>query len=151
MGRMKEPAPRPCISCPYRRDVPSGIWTEDEYLKLPEYDKETFAQPAGVFLCHQQDGRVCAGWAGCHNQNPPGHELLSLRLAYMSTSADVLEKICEYQSPVPLWVSGHEAWLYGTLDVDDPSPEALLLMEKIERTRRRGTDAQDPDTSGDAS
>ncbi|WP_367277007.1 DUF6283 family protein [Bradyrhizobium sp.] len=21
-----EPAPKPCGSCPYRRDVPSGIW-----------------------------------------------------------------------------------------------------------------------------
>jgi hypothetical protein len=32
------PAPKPCESCPYRKDVPSGVWSEGEYRKLPQYD-----------------------------------------------------------------------------------------------------------------
>lgn len=26
----------PCETCPYRRDVPSGVWSADEYRKLIE-------------------------------------------------------------------------------------------------------------------
>jgi hypothetical protein len=42
--------------------VPSGAWVAEEYAKLPAYDRPTGEQPAGLFLCHQQDGRACAGW-----------------------------------------------------------------------------------------
>ena len=74
---MEAPKPYPCASCPYRCDVPSGVWDEDEYLKLPDYDEATGEQPPGVFLCHQDDERVCSGWAGTHDTE----DLLSLRLA----------------------------------------------------------------------
>lgn len=47
--------------------MPSGVWHPDEYAKLPGFDRPTAEQPPGVFLCHQQNGRVCAGWAGCHD------------------------------------------------------------------------------------
>lgn len=72
------PAPKPCASCPYRRDVPSGVWHPDEYTKLRRYDEDTSQQPAGLFICHQTDAendarRVCAGWVGCH-----GDQLLGL-------------------------------------------------------------------------
>ncbi|MFD7961193.1 DUF6283 family protein [Streptomyces zaomyceticus] len=40
------PAPRPCASCPYRRDVPSGVWSRGDYVKLPLYDGPTWTQPA---------------------------------------------------------------------------------------------------------
>lgn len=55
---IKAPAKNPCGSCPYRRDVPSGIWSEEEYDKLPQYDLPTGDQPPNVFLCHQQNGRL---------------------------------------------------------------------------------------------
>ena len=31
--------PKPCASCPYRCDVPSGVWHPDEYAKLEVYDR----------------------------------------------------------------------------------------------------------------
>lgn len=36
MNEYEEPSPRLCESCPYRRDVPSGIWDRSEYAKLTE-------------------------------------------------------------------------------------------------------------------
>ena len=54
------PAKRPCGSCPYRRDAPSGIWSREEYEKLPEYDKPTAYQPPQVFMCHRNAGCLCA-------------------------------------------------------------------------------------------
>jgi hypothetical protein len=53
------PARNPCGSCPYRKDVPSGVWETLEYEKLPPYDGETFEQPFEAFFCHQQNGRLC--------------------------------------------------------------------------------------------
>jgi hypothetical protein len=47
------PASNPCGSCPYRRDVPSGVWDAAEYEKLPRYDGPMADQPARLFLCHQ--------------------------------------------------------------------------------------------------
>lgn len=80
-SQVRGPAPQPCASCPYRRDVASGIWAAEEYAKLPAYDTDTPFQPANLFLCHQTSAgdpraRVCAGWVGCH-----GSDLLALRLA----------------------------------------------------------------------
>nr|WP_280343300.1 DUF6283 family protein [Nocardia neocaledoniensis] len=37
MDKIGPPAPRPCVSCPYRRDVPSGVWDFGEYEKLRGY------------------------------------------------------------------------------------------------------------------
>ncbi|WP_336794377.1 DUF6283 family protein [Gordonia malaquae] len=54
--KVTSPAPRPCESCPYRRDVPSGVWAESEYEKLRAYDAPTGEQPVRLFLCHQYDG-----------------------------------------------------------------------------------------------
>ena len=66
---MKAPAKNPCGSCPYRRDVPSGVWDESEYHKLPEFDKPTAEQPPRVFMCHQDNDRLCAGWVACHDMD----------------------------------------------------------------------------------
>jgi hypothetical protein len=83
------PAPRPCDSCPYRRDAPSGVWAHEEYEKLRRYDAPTPQQSAGLFQCHQSDAnspgrRICAGWAGCHTD---GH-LLGLRVALLESRID---------------------------------------------------------------
>lgn len=134
------PAPRPCDSCPYRRDVPSGIWSAEEYGKLRNYDGPTYWQPLNLFLCHQHDAeseqaRLCAGWVGCH-----GSELLAPRLALRtgSISEATHRAVLEYQSPVPLFASGAEAAEHGTAEIHCPSAEAARAVEKI--SRRRGFD-----------
>ncbi|WP_280420012.1 DUF6283 family protein [Nocardia carnea] len=134
---MGPPAPRPCASCPYRRDVPSGIWASEEYDKLRGYDNETPFQPLGLFQCHQHDpdsatARMCAGWVGCH-----GSELLALRLA-ASTGAitpATAQAAAEYRSPVPLFASGAEAADHGQAEIMRPGLAAAAAVEKI--TRRR--------------
>lgn len=133
------PAPRPCTSCPYRRDVPSGIWAASEYAKLPAYDADTAAQPSQVFLCHQNDHdsdrtRVCAGWAGCHD----GTHLLALRFAAVtgSMTPEAIDATMDYRSPVPLWRSGTEAARHGLAEIGRPGGRALETMSKI--SRRRG-------------
>lgn len=125
------PAVGPCGSCPYRTDVPSGVWTADEYAKLPPYDNDTAYQPPNVFLCHQKDGRVCAGWAGCHD----GTQLLSLRLACMTgaMSREVADAVIDYRSPVPLFSSGGAAAAHGMRDVEEPGAEALAMMRTLVR------------------
>ncbi|MFD5890998.1 DUF6283 family protein [Streptomyces sp. NPDC060334] len=109
---LRSPAPRPCESCPYRRDVPAGIWARSEYEKLRLYDADTSRQPMRMFQCHQTDAdsdvrRVCGGWAGCHK----GEELLALRLAVLRGSMDAatFRATVEYESPVPLFSTGSEA------------------------------------------
>lgn len=140
MATISGPAPRPCESCPYRRDVPSGIWHADEYRKLPCYDRPTYDQPVGLFQCHQngQDSdqaRLCAGWVAVH-----GQELLALRLAIASGRVD--PSAMDYTTPVPLFASGTEAAEHGLRDIDRPGTAAHDLMAKIADRR--------PDVLGDS-
>lgn len=99
-----------------------------------------------MFLCHQQNERLCAGWVGCHDMD----NMLSVRLAPFFVPGLDLDVLFAYQSPVPLWASGSEAAEHGIRDIDNPSPEALALIEKIGRRINEVRDAEDPDTSGDA-
>ncbi|WP_428962981.1 DUF6283 family protein [Micromonospora fluostatini] len=127
----RRPAPAPCRSCPYRRDVPSGVWATSEYAKLPDYDNPTALQPAGLFLCHQADGRVCAGWAGCHN----GRHLLALRLAGLQgMHPDEVTATRDYTTTVPLFASGAEAAAHGLTDIDDPDPRARQVIDRLTPT-----------------
>lgn len=128
---IRPPAPNPCGSCPYRRDVPSGVWSEEEYDKLPEFDEPTAFQPPAVFACHQQDGRLCAGWTACHDMR----ESLGLRIASMAgvISAEALDEILEYETPVPLFASGAEAAAHGLAEVLAPGEEACKVVAKLER------------------
>ena len=130
---IQAPAPRPCSSCPYRRDVPSGIWATEEYEKLRDYDKETWGQPMELFQCHQNDhdsaqARLCAGWVGCH-----GDQLLALRLAIAYQRID--PAVMDYTTPVPLFTSGAEAADHGEAGIDAPDDAACRLIRKITRTR----------------
>ncbi|WP_310404595.1 DUF6283 family protein [Nocardia kruczakiae] len=131
------PAPRPCSSCPYRRDVPSGVWHADEYNKLREYDKEMPDQPVALFQCRQTDAdsdlrRLCAGWAACHGDN-----LLALRLALVENriSPAVFEATIGYRSPTPLFDTGTAAADHGQRDIDNPSTAAVHTMAKISPRR----------------
>ncbi len=126
------PRPRPCPSCPYRRDVPSGIWAPEEYAKLPPYDGETGQQAeAGafrLFTCHQGDEMLCAGWVGCHDMA----ESLAVRLHWRKIDADA---VFGYTSPVPLFGSGAEAAAHGLRDASAVSAAADAAIGKIERVR----------------
>lgn len=137
-AEVRGPSPRPCASCPYRCDVPSGIWHAEEYQRLLAYDLPTGEQPHQLFLCHQTDAddegsRLCAGWVGCH-----GDELLALRLATLRAelSAEAAQAVISYESPVPLFADAAAAAAHGIAEISDPSPRALALIDKI--TVRRG-------------
>lgn len=131
------PAPRPCISCPYRRDVPSGVWDFDEYEKLRDYDNDMATQPNALFQCHQTDAdadtrRLCAGWAACHGDN-----LLALRTALIAEriSPATFEATINYRSPNPLFDTGTDAADHGQADIPNPSPAAQRAIDKISRRR----------------
>lgn len=129
------PAKRPCGSCPYRRDVPSGIWHESEYTKLPNYDKETFDQPIGAFFCHQQDGHMCAGWVGTHDMQ----ETMALRPGFRELNGldkDDVQEALDYECPVPLFSSGQEAAEHGMEEIEEPSLKARTTADKIYRRTR---------------
>lgn len=131
------PAPRPCPSCPYRRDVPSGVWAPEEYAKLPAYDRPTGEQPTGVFLCHQTGrgdrARVCAGWAGCHDTG----NLLALRFAGPAgtMTPEAVAATLDYLTAVPLFRSGAEAARHGLAEIDRPGARAARTMAKVARVR----------------
>lgn len=133
-GVVAGPAPRPCSSCPYRRDVPSGIWDASEYDKLPAYDRDTGEQPATLFLCHQTNADdaksgLCAGWVGCH-----GQELLALRLAV--SMGRVAPTVMAYTTDVPLFESGSAAAEHGKSEIERPNDRAVSVIRKV--AARRG-------------
>lgn len=119
----------PCKSCPYRQDVPSGIWTEDEYEKLPKYDGEIVTQAmkgaTGLFLCHQRNNALCSGWLACHGPD----NLLALRLNH----AKVDPSVFNYETDVPVFSSGAEAADHGLREIDQPSTAAHRTMERLIR------------------
>lgn len=124
------PPKEPCGSCPYRKDVPAGIWTEDEYQKLPPYDRETWAQPRALFMCHQNDGCLCGGWVACH-----GNELLALRIAGFLGTVD--PAISDYHPKADLFASGQEACDHGIAGIEDPDAAARRKIEGLMRQRAR--------------
>lgn len=124
---MKPPAPNPCGSCPYRKDVPSGVWDKSEYEKLPAYDGPTYAQSLGVFLCHQQDGRLCAGWVGCHDMG----ESLAFRIASSNMSRADAMAVLNYKTAVPLFKSGAAAAAHGMKAIRRPGRKAKNVIENL--------------------
>ena len=115
--------------------MPSGVWHHDEYAKLPGFDRPTAEQPPAVFLCHQQDGRVCAGWAGCHDMG----QSLGVRFAVLSgaLSGGDVDAVLDFVSPVPLFGSGVEAAAHGLAELDAPGVAAHRVMEKVTQRRTR--------------
>jgi hypothetical protein len=124
------PAKQPCGSCPYRKDAPSGLWHEAEYDKLPLYDLETPEQPVNAFFCHQVDGRLCAGWVGCHDMD----ETFAMRLGFLSglTPEDV-GRARDYSTDVPLFGSGQEARDHGMQDYHSPGARVEREVRKLLR------------------
>ena len=132
------PAPKPCASCPYRRDVPSGVWSADEYEKLTGYDREFGYQPPAVFQCHQNErddpkARLCAGWVATHGPD----NLLAIRLAPALERMDLAEfaATMNYTTTVAVFASGTEVAEHGMRDIECPSEAAELAIEKIIKQR----------------
>lgn len=124
------PRKNPCASCPYRKNVPSGIWDQSEYDKLPGYDGEMHVQSAtAVFMCHQQDGCVCSGWLA--HREPA--DMLAVRIGLMSGQMDMA--CLDYATDVELFDSGAAAAEHGRRDIERPSPAAISVMNKIEHKR----------------
>lgn len=129
------PARYPCASCPYRADVPSGVWDASEYEKLPPYDEETAFQPPAAFFCHQQNGRLCAGWVGCHDmQNNLG---LRIAVSTGAINAADYDAALAYESPVELHPSGTAAAEHGAAMIQTPGSDAQRVIVKLERRRER--------------
>lgn len=122
-------ASAPCGSCPYRRDVPSGIWDVSEYRKLPAYDGPTWQQSPKTFMCHQRDGNVCAGWTACHG----GRSLLALRIDVSRGTIDPV--VLDYKTSVPVFATGAEALKHGIAHLRRPRGAARRLIAKLMRRR----------------
>jgi hypothetical protein len=118
----------PCGSCPYRKDVPSGLWARSEYDKLPGYDGPTWSQPPALFMCHQKDGHLCGGWLACHGPQ----ELLALRFA-----RNIDPSVFNYQTDVSVFASGAAARAHGIGGIDRPSIKATRMIDGLLRKRRR--------------
>lgn len=112
--------PRTCSACPYRRDVPSGIWAEHEYQKLCEYDQPLLNQPLAPFACHATPTHLCAGWAHTEHHHP--HGLLALRLNG-TPPPDGLDDTC--------FPTGREAAEHGRRDIANPGRAARQAMAKL--------------------
>jgi hypothetical protein len=124
---MSEVRPKPCPQCPYRKDVPSGVWAETEYAKLPPYDEPTFAQPMEGFACHSSPAQFCNGWAICHTSRGNEFDLLALRLRPAAIP----------EPSVEMFGSGAEAAEHGMRDVASPSPEAKAAVADLQRKHAR--------------
>lgn len=109
------------------------MWAESEYAKLPAYDLDTPNQPHQAFFCHQQDGRLCAGWIGTHDMD----NSLALRLAvlFRTITPDEADRAREYTTDVPLWDSGAQAAEHGIEWIAAPDVDAERIIAKLNRKR----------------
>jgi hypothetical protein len=137
MADLAVPRKRPCPSCPYRLDVPSGIWAAEEYDKLPIYDRDVPEQATegafGLFFCHQRTGDLCAGWVGCHDMG----NNLAVRLNADRIDVDA---VLDYVCPVPLHASGAAAAEHGKRDLHSPSSAAVRKARGLVRLMARRTE-----------
>ncbi len=125
---MSRLATGPCEFCPYRKDVPSGVWSAEEYAKLRSYDAETPYQPLALFMCHAIPTNLCYGWAVCHQSRGRERELLALRIVRV----DVPET-----PSVPLFASGKAAATHGMKALKKPLRAARKAIAKLTRKYRR--------------
>lgn len=123
------PRATPCASCPYRRNVPSGIWDAEEYEKLSRYDADIAQQPTAVFLCHHDDGCACAGWLGYSDPS----QLLAVRVGVLDGRVD--PACLDYTTDVALFDCGAAAAAHGVADITQPGERAIAAINKLERLR----------------
>ena len=84
----------------------------------------TGEQPFAVFACHATPEHYCHGWAVVHMSRGHEHDLLALRLHG-----------CPEIPPagVPLFASGNEAADHGQADIEAPTIEARVTVERLTR------------------
>jgi hypothetical protein len=140
---MKKPLPvvnvpkGPCSTCPYAKATPSGVWHPEEYAKLPAYDRETWAQPPSLFLCHHSPtmpgDTVCFGWLAVH-----GDEALGLRLAMGDGRIEAKAAFAAIDGADcgEFYESGAEAAKAGMAAVESPSPAACRAVQTLTAKRR---------------
>jgi hypothetical protein len=108
------------------------VWAAEEYDKLLTYDGSIAEQAAkkafGLFMCHQQDGKICAGWVGAHKPE----NLLAIRVA-----KEIDPSVWAYKSPVPLFRSGAAACAHGKRALSRPGQKAKSTIARILRNRTR--------------
>ncbi len=114
--------PKPCATCPYRKDVAPGVWDATEYEKLPAYDAETWGQPQVLFMCHAEPGQCCSGWATCHTARGREYDLLALRLAGCPEVP---------RHGVEVFASGQDAHDHGISEIDNPGIRVREAIEKV--------------------
>ena len=129
---MLDLAPNPCLSCPYRLDHPSGVWSLEEYEKLRGYDRDFMSGATlGIFLCHQTNatGRetACKGWATVHSETP------AVRIAMAQGDLDPEQVYAE--SVVECYESGDAAADAGEEDIECPGEAARAMTEKLIKSR----------------
>jgi hypothetical protein len=75
----------PCGSCPYRKDVPAGLWHRAEFENLLRHDANEFA--GSTFGCHEGRNKprdeqdTCIGWL--LDQRSRGYPSIQLRMRLM--------------------------------------------------------------------
>lgn len=115
---------KPCISCPYRKDHPSGVWDKREYEKLRAYDNN---EAFGVFLCHQTNTHglttVCRGWLSVHCES------VAVRLAVATGKIEPDEPYRD--CGVPLHESGNAAADAGEQKINRPTAEARSMGTRL--------------------
>lgn len=121
----------PCTSCPYRKDVPSGVWHKSEYEKLREYDEPPRGSseiPAtALFLCHQTpeigQQTACRGWLTVHCES------VAVRLAVLK--GDVTPEQVYAEVKEPLYKSGNEAADAGIKQIKRPGKKARKIVARL--------------------
>jgi Family of unknown function (DUF6283) len=123
----------PCSACPYRRDVPSGVWAHHEYEKLRDYDLPTGDQPFSTFMCHVTPDAMCGGWVRVHMNRGSEYELLALRL--VGVPEEGIDYIRRDLPPfrVALFDSGNDAADHGQRDIEHPTPESTATAQRLMR------------------
>lgn len=128
MNKPLHVAPNPCNTCPYARSTPAGIWHEEEYAKLPDYDNETNPTIA-TFHCHQENATniptVCRGWLGTHKD--------SLAVRFAQAVGTLRPEDVPVYDDSTLYSSGEEAAQAGTRDPDEVDEAARKAMTRLLR------------------
>lgn len=80
-------------------------------------------------VIYQQDGRICAGWAGCHDMD---HNLAA-RVAVLDgrLTPDEYQRLLDYAPGVPLFGSGQSAAAHGLADEKNPGQRARQMARKL--------------------
>lgn len=89
----------PCKTCPYRKDVPVGLWHPDEYSNLAAQDQKEFGSLFGCHATGKEKGgpHVCAGWL--LDQKSRGIPNLSLRIALIRSPDEAQPCLDEVHPP----------------------------------------------------